>query len=1068
MFAVTLGCTPAAVEDTSQPVTTPTTIISLTFDDTLPDQYQVGDMADARGMHVTFYINSGRVNLAGYMTQGQLLTLQQEGHELAGHTVSHADLPTLDVDEETRQICNDRVALLQYGFSVANFAYPFGDANAQTEQITAACGYNSGRGVGDLVVPNGCDGCAYANPIPPLDAYKLKTPDSIKIDTTLDVLEGYVTQAENNGGGWVPLVFHHVCDGCDSLSVSPATLNAFLDWLAARNANGTVVKTIGEVIGGSLQPGVNGPPPPPPHAGANMIQNPSLELDSNADGIPDCWQHGGSGSNTATYTLVGNAADGAVAQEIDITSFSSGARRLVTRQDLGTCAPPAFPGHTYTVGAQYISNTPPRYTIYYRTTTGGWIFFAQSPTLPTSSTYVTGTYTTPPLPTGATALSVGLSIYDVGSITTDAYSLVDTDVTPPTVALTTPTGSTVGGTVTLTATASDAGGISHVDFLVQGVVVGTATTAPYSVAWDTTKTADSTVGVVARAVDLAGNVSLSPGILVTIANTPPPDTTPPTVAMAVPADGAVVTGLVTVRANATDNVKVSHVDYLVDNQLVASADASPFTAVWDSTKHAAGDAAVTARARDAAGNTTVSAPIHVTVDLAPPAVAITTPLPGAHVSGTVAVTANASDDIGVASVELFVNNSSLGVVTAAPYTVMFDTTSALNGSVKLTATATDRSGQKTTSAPVGVTVHNGGTADTTPPVSTITCNGGACGAGYANHPVTIALSATDAGSGVQSITYALNGGAAQLYNGPFAVGVTTTISFYAVDKASNVEAPHVQTVNVDTIAPATTVTCNGAPCATSFYGGPVTVALAATDTGSGVATIQYSLGGATLTYAGPFVVSSSATLTVQAVDVAGNTEAAQTHPIQIDAAVPTISIFCNGAACPSTPVHGPIAITLLASTTGTSGIAAIHYTLDGSTPTLANGLTYTQPFVVNSTTSTTITVRFAAFSGAGTSSVVGIQSLSYDTVPPTAAIASPTGGNVTGITPIVANVSDDVGVVRVRFYLDGVQLGTRTVTPFRWNWDTSTTTKGVHQLAVQAEDAAGNATRSASVTVTVY
>jgi hypothetical protein len=74
---------------------------------------------------------------------------------------------------------------------------------------------------------------------------------------------------------------------------------------------------------------------------------------------------------------------------------------------------------------------------------------------------------------------------------------------------------------------------------------------------------------------------------------------------------------------------------------------------------------------------------------------------------------------------------------------------------------------------------------------------------------------------------------------------------------------------------------------------------------------------------------------------------------------------------------------------------------------------------------------------------------------------------VTGISPIVATVSDPIGVSRVRFFLDGVQLGTRIVTPFKWNWNTATTTPGTHVIAVEADDAAGNATRSASITVTV-
>src|SRR5206468_2928521 len=76
------------------------TVVSLTFDDTLSNQYQTGSMLAARGMHGTFYVNSSRVDVAGYMTKAQLLALQSGGNEIAGHTVNHLDLSTVDVDEQ--------------------------------------------------------------------------------------------------------------------------------------------------------------------------------------------------------------------------------------------------------------------------------------------------------------------------------------------------------------------------------------------------------------------------------------------------------------------------------------------------------------------------------------------------------------------------------------------------------------------------------------------------------------------------------------------------------------------------------------------------------------------------------------------------------------------------------------------------------------------------------------------------------------------------------------------------------------------------------------------------------
>jgi peptidoglycan/xylan/chitin deacetylase (PgdA/CDA1 family) len=1041
------------------------TVVSLSFDDTFADQFQVAAMVGARGLHATFFLNSGRVNLAGSMSQGQLLVIQEAGNELAGHTVSHADLPTLEVDEQRRQICNDRVALLGFGFDVRSFAYPFGDSNATTEQIVADCGYNSARGVGDLVSPGSCVGCAFANPIPPTDAYNLKTPDSIKVDTTLDTLEGYVTQAEDNGGGWVPLVFHHVCDGCDPLSVSPATLGAFLDWLAARADSGTVVQTIGEVIGGPLQPGVPGPPPDPPPPAGNLLQNPSLELDGNGDGIPDCWQRGGSGTNTSTFTLTSDAADGAVAQRIDVTSFTSGARRLVSRQDLGSCAPAIFPGHSYTVTASYHATTPPRFTVYYRTSSGGWVWFAQSPLLPVSDGYVTGTYTTPALPAVATAISAGLSIYDVGSITMDAFVLSDADTTPPAVSIDQPgDGATVAGVVTLSATASDAGGVDHVDFLVDGSVVGTAR-GPFAIAWDSTTVADAVVGLTARAVDLAGNTSLSTSRLITIANAPPLDTTPPVVALTAPGDGTLGHGTLALIATASDDTAVDHVDFLVDDLLVGSADAPPYQVAWDSSHTGDGRVAITARATDTSGNATVSAPAHVTIDNTAPTVSITAPADGATLAGVVAVAVDASDGV----VELFVSGTSIGAVASPPYQLAWDTTAVSDGPHALTAVATDAAGNQTT-AGISVTLANGGGPDTTPPVTTITCDGATCGTGFANHPVTVALAATDAG-GVAAIRFTLDGTIPDLANGttyttPLTIAATATITFRAFDLAGNAEAPRAVVVRIDTVAPVTEVICDGAPCKTGFYPGPVTVELDATDADSGVAAIRYSLDGSepSLTYTDPISVGVTATLRVSAVDGAGNAEPVQVVPIAIDAAVPTVAVACNGTACAAGFYNQPIAITLSA-TAGVSGVAAIRYTLDGSTPTATTGLVYTGPFAL----SATATLHYLAVSGAGVASPVASQLVQIDTVPPTASVGTPANGaSVTGIAPINAIVSDDVGVIRVRFYLDGKQLGTRVVTPFKWNWDTSTTTPGVHAIAVQAEDAAGNATRSASITVTVH
>ncbi len=91
-------------------------------------------------------------------------------------------------------------------------------------------------------------------------------------------------------------------------------------------------------------------------------------------------------------------------------------------------------------------------------------------------------------------------------------------------------GATVSGNVNLTATASDNVGVTKVSFWVDTTLIGTDTTSPYSANWDTTKVADGTHNVTAKAFDAAGNSSAPSYVTVTVKNiVVPPSTTPPTV-----------------------------------------------------------------------------------------------------------------------------------------------------------------------------------------------------------------------------------------------------------------------------------------------------------------------------------------------------------------------------------------------------------------------------------------------------------------------------------------------------------------------------------------------------------
>ena len=590
-------------------------VVSLTYDDGVADQLQTDSMMAKYGMNGTFYINSGRLGSSGYMSAADAIDLQTHGNEIAGHTVSHADLPTLAPDEAKRQICNDRTNLLQAGFQVKNFAYPYGDENPSVQQAVNDCGYNSARGVGDVVSPGTCSGCPYSETMPARNSMALRTPDSIKEYTSLLDMQNYVLQAEQNGGGWVVLVMHHVCRGCDPYSVPPVQLDSFLSWLSARQARGTTVKTVDQVVGGSLKPAVAGPTPPPPLDSTNLLRNPSMESINANTGLPVCWQRGGYGTNSYTWSNTADAQDGGNAQRVAVSSYTDGDRKMISPQDLGACAPSTTAGHKYQVHGWYKTNGTVRLVANYRNAQGGWAFLSQGPVLPTSSGYVQADWTTPALPPGSTGLSVGFSLRSNGFLVGDNLQLNDVDQTAPSVSVTSPSdGTRVRDSITLAADASDASGVDRVDFLVDGVKVCTASQAPYSCEYDTRTHPDSVIAVTARAVDTARNEGLSSGRNYTVSNSVPLDQTAPEVALTEPTGGATVTGDVTLRATASDDDGVNQVLFYVNGTQVAATNTAPYQAVWDSSTEPDGTVTVVAKALDLSGNAGTSAPLTLKVD----------------------------------------------------------------------------------------------------------------------------------------------------------------------------------------------------------------------------------------------------------------------------------------------------------------------------------------------------------------------------------------------------------------------------------------------------------------------
>ena len=85
----------------------------------------------------------------------------------------------------------------------------------------------------------------------------------------------------------------------------------------------------------------------------------------------------------------------------------------------------------------------------------------------------------------------------------------------------------------------------------------------------------------------------------------------------------------------------------------------------------------------------------------------------------------------------------------------------------------------------------------------------------------VTFAPTDTGSGVASTHYTLDGTDPTLssptYTGPFPLTSSATVKFRSWDNAGNVEATHTQSIQLtessDSVAPTTTISCNGSPCA---------------------------------------------------------------------------------------------------------------------------------------------------------------------------------------------------------------------------------------------------------------
>ncbi|MFD3795346.1 OmpL47-type beta-barrel domain-containing protein [Streptomyces californicus] len=333
---------------------------------------------------------------------------------------------------------------------------------------------------------------------------------------------------------------------------------------------------------------------------------------------------------------------------------------------------------------------------------------------------------------------------------------------------------------------------------------------------------------------------------------------------------------------------------------------------------------------------------------------------------------------------VFENSAATGNTTSMPHTLTFSTSDPeYNSDVQLNilANPSDAEGGKhsveVTLTPgkyfyhctipghgemkgVLTVTEGGGGEDTEAPATSAKVDGDKNGDGAYIGQATVTVEASDAGSGVDTVEYALGAdGAWQPYTAPVVVDEVGdhTVRYRATDKAGNAAAEKSVDFAVaapptdDETPPETSATVTGEKDDAGAYLGMATVTVTASDTGSGVNTIEYALGadGAWKAYTAPVMVHETGEHTVRyrATDRSGNVAAEKSvaftvvEPPSQDRTAPETSAKVEG----DRNSDGAFITSARATVTATdddSGVDKVEYSLDGG-PYLA----YTAPVIVD-------------------------------------------------------------------------------------------------------------------------
>lgn len=196
-------------------------MVSLTFDDGwLSHSNLVAPALASRGWNATFYLMSGWIGTFPYLSGAQAQALHAAGHEIGGHTITHADLVTLSPSERTRELTQSKADLeALIGAPVTSFASPYGSFNASVLAEISSI-YASHRTVFSGLNTPGA-----------VDRHQLLVRNVLSNTTAVQV-QGWLAQART-AGAWLILVYHDITATPQTYDSTPADFAAQLDVVAA-------------------------------------------------------------------------------------------------------------------------------------------------------------------------------------------------------------------------------------------------------------------------------------------------------------------------------------------------------------------------------------------------------------------------------------------------------------------------------------------------------------------------------------------------------------------------------------------------------------------------------------------------------------------------------------------------------------------------------------------------------------------------------------------------------------------------------------------------------------------